>query len=785
MIRNYFKIAWRNLIKNKAFTITNLTGLTIGVTSTLLILLWVQNEKSWDKEQPNYQHISQVMVHRNFNGEINSDIAVVYPLAREMSARLPEVSHAVTTSYRETHILTNRDTKLKKGSYSVSQDFFKVFEYRFLKGTPSGAINTPHSIVLTQSTADALFGKEDPMGKTLLVDGNENYKVTAIVGDVPSNQTLQFDYIIPFDESTPYLQNSLTDWENCFSQTFVSLTKKADPVKVTAKLNDIIKERKPGTKDVYFLQPMSKWHLYAEFKGGVNTGGMIAYVKMFSLIALIILLIACVNFMNLSTSRSEKRAREVGIRKTMGSSRWQLVIQFYCESLILTIAAFILSIGILYALLPFFNTMVGRNIPIPIGQIGFWISNAGIILITGFIAGSYPALYLSSFNPVKVLKGTFLAGKKAAIPRKALVVVQFIMAIILIASTFIVYKQLNYVKNRDLGYNPDNLIMIPSSEATDKNIDIIRNELMETGMIEGMTRTSSPLTEIWNYTPGIDWKGKPPGERMIMTSLGVDKDFTKTIGIKMLEGRDFLSDPLADTSSMILNKAAIKYTGIRNPIGMEVRYNNRSYTIIGVMDDIVMSSPFSPVDPMMIRKRFKRTQSICIRLKTGVQPKQALAAISPIFTKHNPEFPFEYSFTNEAFNRKFLTEELIGKLTNLFAGLAIFLCCLGLSGLVAFTVEKRIKEIGIRKILGANVGQVLVLISKEFLLLVLIAFVIAIPMSWWAAHNWIQQYEYRIQITPVIYIWVGLLLLILTLFTVYLNTVKAATTNLVKAIRQE
>ena len=554
---------------------------------------------------------------------------------------------------------------------------------------------------------------------------------------------------------------------------------------IQKKINDIKYQHDPNDKKIstYFTFPMSKWRLYSDFKDGKNTGGMIEYVRMFTIIAIIILLIACVNFMNLSTARSEKRAKEVGIRKTLGSQKRQLVLQFFIESIILAFISFALSILAVYLLLPSFNSLVDKQLTLPVTQQVFWLGALVIIFFTGIVAGSYPALYLSSFNPVKVLKGTFVAGKNAVLPRHVLIVIQFVISICLISATIIVYQQIKLIKNRDMGYNPNNLITIPGSPDTQKNYDVIRQQLLQTGMINSVTRTMAPITEIWWKSPSPSWEGKPANMNIIFTGLTVDKDFSKTMGIKMIKGTDFTGTP-ADTSYMLLNKAAVAAMGLKNPVGMKMHYG-KDYTVLGVTDNVIQESPFKPVDPMMIYYDPANSDIISVRLNNGVQPRKALSSIETIFKKFNPAYTFEYQFVDKEFEKKFLNENLISKLSNVFAALAIFICCIGLAGLAAFTIEKRIREIGIRKVLGVSIQQLLMLISREFLKLVFVAFVIAVPLTWWFMHSWLQKYEYRVGISIWMFGIVGFLILLLTLIVISANTMGAAMRNPVKSLRTE
>ncbi len=785
MIKNYFKIAWRNLSRNKGFSLTNILGLTIGMTCAILILLWVKDELGYNKFHKNYNDIYQVMAHRNFNNQTFTDENMVLPLASSIENEIPQVKRAVVTTGNGSHILTYGDNKLKKEGYTVSEHFFDIFSWKFIKGTAATALPDAYSIVLTESAARTLFGNEEAINKVIKVDNEYDAKVTAIVEDVPGNSTFRFDFINRFNFSNDYLKRNFTNWVNSSWHVYVQTVPGANMQIVQKSINEIKQRHDPSDKKIsaYFAFPMSKWRLYSDFKDGKNVGGMIEYVRLFTIIAIIILLIACVNFMNLSTARSEKRAKEVGVRKTLGSGRKQLVVQFFCESMILASLAFIFSVIAVFVLMPSFNRLVDKHLYLDITQPLFWIGGVGIVLFTGLVAGSYPALYLSSFNPVKVLKGTFLPGRKAILPRRILVVAQFVISILLISATIIVYQQIQHIKNRDIGYDPNNLIMISTSPDTQKNFTIIKQELLQSGMTDAVTRTMSPITNIWWKSPAPDWKGKPANADIIFSGLTTDVDFAKTMGIKILQGHDFSGMP-SDSSAIILNKAAAEVIGAKNPVGMQLNYG-RSFTVIGVLDNVVMGSPFSPVDPMMIYFEPDNSNSISVRLKPSVKPEKALASIGSIFKKYNPAVPFEYQFVDKEFGKKFLNEELIGKLTNIFAGLAIFICCLGLAGLASFTIEKRIREIGIRKVLGATIQQLLLLISKEFLKLVLIAFVIAVPVTWWFMNSWLQKYDYHINISIWMFGIVGAVILLLTLVVVSANTMSAAMRSPVKSLRTE
>ncbi len=785
MIKNYFKIAWRNLFRNIGFSVTNILGLGIGMICTILILLWVQDELAYNKFHAGYNQIYKIMANRDFNNQVFTDENMVLPLAKSIETGSPQVKNAVVTTHRQPYIIAYGDTKLKQMGYTVSEHFFDLFSWRFVKGNAATAMNDPSSIILTESAAKALFGTDEPLDKIVRINNDHDAKITAILADPQNNSTLLFDCIVPFNYSNEDVKRSMTQWQNSSWNVFVQTFPGANIALLEKNINDIKQQHDPGDKKIstYFAFPMNKWRLYGDFKDGKNVGGMIEYVRLFTIIAFIILLIACVNFMNLSTSRSEKRAKEIGVRKTLGSYKRQLILQFFFESMILAFIAFVFAIIAVYLLMPSFNILVSKQLSLDLTRPLFWLGSFLIIILTGILSGSYPALYLSSFNPVKVLKGTFIQGKSAVLPRRVLIVAQFSISILLISATIIVYKQIEHIKNRDMGYDPNNLITLSVSPDVNKNFKIIKQELLKTGMISAVTRTMSPITDIWWKSPAPDWEGKPANANIIMTGITTDVDFTKTMGIKILQGKDFSGTP-SDSSAMLLNKAAVEAMGLKNPVGTQMRYG-RAYTVIGVTDNVIMESPFKAVDPMMLYFNPANSNSVSIRVSQSAGLQKALQSIETIFRKYDPSVPFEFQFVDQEFNKKFVNEELISRIANIFAGLAIFICCMGLAGLASFTIEKRFREIGIRKVLGATVEQLLMLISKEFLRLIIIAFVIAVPLTWLLMNNWLQRYTFRIEINIWIFVAVGIIILLLTLVVVSLNTIKAAIANPVKSLRTE
>ena len=783
MIKNYIKVAWRNLIRNKSFTITNLLGLTIGVTCTIFIFLWVNDELKFDKFNTKYSNIYQVIANRDFKNSIFTDQNMVFPLAKSLETGYPQIKNAVMSSYTSSQLFVYGQKKLKKKMATISGRYFDMFTCKFIKGDPKTALTEPNSLVLTESAAKSFFGNDNPVSKTIKIN-DQLLKVTAVIADMPGNSSRQFEALSAFNPSDPQVQNAMKEWQNSSYSVYIETDPNPNIANIEKAINKVMFDHNHDKISTYFIVPMSKWHLYSDYKDGKNVGGPIEYVRLFTIIAIIILLIACINFMNLSTARSEKRAKEVGIRKTLGSDKRQLITQFFAESMLLSLAAFTLSIAAVYLLMPAFNSMVHKHLQLQLADPLFWMGAVIIILFTGVMAGSYPALYLSSFSPVKVLKGTFAAGKSAVLPRRILVVGQFVISIFLIAATLIIYKQIQHVKDRNLGYNVNNLIMIPSTQGTDKSFKSIKDDMLKSGLVQEVTRTSSPITDIWWRSPSPSYDGMATDSKIIFSGIQTDVNFTKTMGIKLLEGHDFRGTP-ADSVSMMLNKAAVQAMNIKHPVGMAVRYGPKTYTVIGVIDNVVMTSPYAPVDPLMIYYSDRGSSYITTRLKEGVSPQKAIALFKQLYAEYSPADIFEYQFVDQEFGKKFAGEELISNITNIFAGLAIFICCIGLAGLASFTIEKRFREIGIRKVLGATVRQLLMLIATEFLKLVAIAFVIAVPLTWWMMHNWLQKYDYRIDIGIWMFGVVGGLILLLTMIVVSANTLSAATTNPVKSLRSE
>ena len=646
MLRNYLKIAWRNLLRNKGYSAINILGLSFGMTCTILISLWIYDEITFDELHQNKHQLFKIFANRTFNNQTFTDQNMVLPLAAALEKNSSLVKNAVVTTHPQDRVMIYKDNKIKKKGYQVSNHFFDMFSWRALNGNPKAIFQDPNSIVLTESTAEAIFGKSDPIDKTIRLPGNNiDVKVVAIVEDVPENSTLQFEYVLPFNYSEEETKQSMANWYNSSWQVFVQINDNANINELEKQINQIKHQNSPDDKAIskYFAFPFLKLNLYSEFKDGKNVGGKIEYVRLFGIIALFILLIACINFMNLSTARSEKRSKEVGIRKAVGSNQIQLVFQFFSESILIVLIAFAVSVVSVLLLLPQFNQLVEKSIRLDFTNPYFGLVAIVIILITGLVAGSYPSFYLSSFNAIKVLKGTLKMGKSAALPRKVLVVGQFAISIILISATIIVYQQISHIKDRSMGYNKKNLIMVESSREIQKNYVALKNELLKTNSVESMNGSFSPITEIWWKSPVPNWKGKPANADFLVNMMTVDEDFTKTFGVKIVEGKDFSGMP-SDSSAVIINQAAVKILGLKNPIGTVFRERNQEKTVIGIMADLIMDSPFKTIDPLFVYFDRGNINMFNIRLKESKPTDQSLAEIGGVFKKYNPEYPFEYQF---------------------------------------------------------------------------------------------------------------------------------------------
>jgi putative ABC transport system permease protein len=803
MIRNYFKIAWRNLTKNKVYSFINVGGLAVGMSVAMLIGLWIYDEVSFNKNHQNYDRIGLI---RSVSTEPSTAITegspfMPIPMGAVLKDNYKHLFSKVLISWGiGDYTLKFGEKNLSRTGHFVEPGILEMLSLKMLKGT-HGSLKDPHSIVLSKTASDALFGDKDPLNQSLKIDNRMDVKVTGVYEDLPKNSRFgEVQFFSPWDlwvSSNEWVKGNVNFWGNTSFGIYVELRPDVSLETANAGLAGFYSKNTPV--DFYtlmaaynpgiFVYPMNEWHLYSDFKDGRPDGGRITFVWLFGTIGVFVLLLACINFMNLSTARSEKRAKEVGIRKAIGSVRSQLIGQFFSESFLVVIISFVISCLFILFTLGWFNGLSDKAIALPFSNSYFWAGSLAFVLFTGILTGLYPALYLSSFQPVKVLKGTFKAGRLAAIPRKALVVVQFSVSAIMIIGTIVVYQQIEFARNRPTGYNRESLITIPLNDPNYKDkYEVFRSELLNTGVVSQMALSNSPLTDIWNSSSGFKWKGKAPETPSGFNKIRVTSDFGKTVGWKVIAGRDFSNDYKTDSAGVILNEAAARTIGLKNPVGEYIKTEDGKmvWQIVGVTKDMIIQSPYEPINGTFYFLDFKKSAELMnVRIKPGASPAEALPKIEAVFRKLVPSASFDFKFVDEVYNKKFSQEQRIGKLAAIFAILAIFISCLGLFGLASFVAEQRTKEIGIRKVLGASVANLWQMLSKDFVVLVLISCLVAAPIAWYFMNEWLQKYTYRINISWWIFVAAGAGALVITLLTVSYQAIKAALMDPVKSLKSE
>ncbi len=807
MFRSYFKIGWRKLLRNKSYSLINIGGLAIGMTVAMFIGLWMYDELSFNKYHKNYDNIAEVWSGNIDPGssEVVGSVAIQYPVARVLKTNYPQYfRHVLMAWWMGDYTISSGDKKLSKKGQFIEGGILDMLSLKMLKGGYK-SLDNPNSIVLSNSAAKSIFGDEDPINKRLQIDHLMQVEVTGVYEDIPRNNRFsEVEFFAPFSLwilSHDWFKDSETDWDNRSSNAFVQLKPDANVDAVNEVIKDLYVKNVPADffkmiekyKPFVKLIPMSTWHLYSEFKNGKPAGGRITFVWLFGIIGIFVLLLACINFINLSTARSEERAREVGVRKAIGSSKSELIAQFLSESFLVVMLAFVFSIVLLIVLKNQFNEMADKDISLPFGNPVFWALAIAFIVLTGFMAGLYPAFYLSSFQPVKVLKGILRSGRLAVLPRKVLVVVQFTVSVVLIIGTLIIYKQVQYSRDRPIGYDRESLITVDMTDPNYKDKrDVLRTELLGTGVVSSIAVSSNPVTAVWNITGGYNWKGKDPNMDAEFVVCNVTPEYGKTVGWQVVHGRDFLKDLATDTSnSIIVNEAAARYMGLKDPVGQKLTDVDEfgipkwSKTIIGVVKDIVMESPYEPVRQTLYFYSARASRILHIRIKPTVSAHIALPRIEAAIGKVVPTALFDYKFVDEEYARKFSQEERIGKLSGVFSILAIFISCLGIFGLASFVAEKRTKEIGIRKVLGASVANLWQMLSKDFVVLVIISCLIAIPIGYYLMSSWLNKYQYRTEISWWIFLLTCIAAVVITIITVSFQAIKAAMMNPVKSLRSE
>lgn len=789
MIKNYFKTAWRSLWKNKAFSMINIAGLTIGMAGALLIFAWVQNEYSYDQF-----HANKTTLYKLWNRSVPSgnnpigcwDVTTA-AAAPALQQQFPEVK-AFSRVYWPTERLFNYDEKaISATGLDVDKPFLTMFSFPLLKGSATQALDDVGSIVLTQKLAQKIFGDADPINKLVKINNEKSYKVTGVLKDLPNNTQFDFEYLVSI-KGLPYLKAQEQLWNTNSYNTYLQLAPGTDVEKFNAKIKNLVLKHDATTGEELFLHPIGKWRLYANFENGKISGGRIATVHLMLVIACLILLIACINFMNMSTARSEKRAKEVGVRKVMGANRMALIKQFLIESIMIAAIAGVLSLILTQVCLPAFNQLTDKSLFVAYDSATLWLGITAFILFTGLLAGSYPAFFLSAFRPVKVLKGAFDRKQSVLSPRKLLVVFQFTIAIVLIVSTIIIYNQITYVQQRDNGYAQANLVEHPLNGDLKKNFDPLKNELLNSGAVTAVCKTSLSVTVDGSSTGGLQWGDMDQSHRQVSFSqFATTGDFIKTAGLKLISGRDidFNRYP-SDSTAVVINQAALKVIGFKDPIGQKLFYGGKPIIIVGVIKDFIIGSPYQPVGPMLVfgsQKWWYNTMNFRLNPKNTTAKNLQIA--EAIFKKYNPAYPFQYKFVDAAYAEKFKEEVRTGTLAAVFAGLTIVISCLGLFGLAAYMAESRSKEIGIRKVLGASVSSIISLLTREFVVLVVVSILIATPIGWYAMNQWLQSFAYRINISWVSFGTAGAFAVIIAVATVSMQAFKAAVVNPVKSIKAE
>lgn len=788
MIRNYLKIAWRNLWKNKMFSFINIMGLALGMTCSLLITLWVQDELAMDRFHKNDKRLYRVMENQHYTGVINTYPSTPGLLADNITKDIPEIKMASQMLWEESPLFTVGSTFEKEKGRYVQGDFLTMFSFGLAQGDPKTALKRPDGLVISKKLADKYFKGQDPIGKTIRIDNKDDVIVTGVLADIPENSSLKFDFLMSYDR---WLKSNewAKQWGNNGPRCYVLLAENTSIDKVNAKIKNYIKTKNKDSNVELFLQNYGESYLYGKWESGVQTGGRIEYVRIFSIVAIFILVIACINFMNLATARSVKRAKEVGIRKVVGAYRNSLIGQFIGESVLIAFLALTFSVMLVLILLPTFNSLTEK-------QLAFSITNPilpalliGLTLLTGLLSGSYPALFMSSLNPIVVLKGALKFKPSATLFRKGLVVFQFGLSIMLILGMIVIYRQLNFIQTKNLGYDRDNLLYMPLEGDLQKNFATFRQELVKQPGISGVTCSQSDPLEVGSSTMGVTWPGKDTTQQILFAQNAVSYEYIKTMQIKLLAGREFSPDFGVDTSNYIINESTAKKMGYQVPekaVGKQMTMWDKKGTIIGVMKNFHYNSLHENIEPLILRLQPKQENwgSVLIRAEAG-KTREALASMEKVFKQFNPNFPFKYLFTDQEFANSYKAENTVSKLSNYFAFLAIFISCLGLFGLAAFTAEQRTKEIGVRKVLGASVPNLVGMLSKDFVKLVLIAAVISFPLAWYFLSGWLEKFAYRITFEWWFFVAAAVIAMAIALLTVSYQAIKAALIDPVKSLKSE
>jgi predicted permease len=791
MFKSYLKATLRNLWKNKTYSFLNIFGLAIGIVCAGVIFLWVEDEVNYDNTHVKRSQLYALKANWNYDGNIRTFASTPGLAGPAVKEEIPGIANACRmTDFAPSLLFSIGEKNVYASGRYADASLFDMFTLPFVEGSPATAFKDLYTIVITQKTAKRFFGDDkNIVGRRVKVDNRQEYVITGVLKDLPENSTLRFDWVAPFAIYYQQSKGSLDDWLSNSPYTYVELAPNADPAAIDKKLYNFIQQKAPEAINHFFLFSMNDWRLRDNFENGKQTGGRITYVRMFSLIAWIILFIACINFMNLATARSEKRAREVGVRKVMGAGKRGLIAQFIGEALLMAMFACVLAVLIMLIILPWTNALMAKNLSLGLQEPLHMLALVVITLVCGLVAGSYPSLYLSSFNPVSVLKGLNTRAGGATFVRKGLVVLQFSVSIMLIICTAIIYQQIQHVKSRELGFNKEHLLSIDLKANMLNNFGAIRQELLNTGMVEKVALSDHPTIYGGNNTGALKWPGKPENNNILISTRLAGSGFISTMGMQLLEGRDF-NEANTDSLNVIITSSFASMMGAGSALGKKIegpRSNGETLflTVIGVVKDYVYGDMYSTPDPVMFYNLTQFGNIMYLRLKGTADPIKAVGAIEKVITKANPGYPFDYTFVDDQFNDMFQAEMLVNRLSRVFAILAIIISCLGLFGLAAYTAERRTKEIGIRKVLGASVTSITGLLSKDFLQLVIVSCIVAFPLAWWAMSSWLQQYAYRVNIQWWVFLLAGMAAVVISLITISFQSVKAALMNPVKSLKAE
>lgn len=794
MFRNYLTTALRNLVRNKSFSAINLSGLALGMACSLLIVLWVYDEYSVNAFHDNSDRLYSVYERQYYKDKVDAFHSTPGVLGEELKRVFPEVQYATGFAWLAERTFEVDDKQIKVTGSHAGPDFFKMFSYKLLQGNADNALSRVSDIAISRSMAESFFGSpEAAINKTIRFEDTKDFTVTAVYENRGLNETQKFDYLINWQELLDG-HAWMKDWNivvNSGPKTYILLRPGANAKELEKRMahfmDSYFKEQQSDFRIELGMQRYADIYLHGNFKNGQITGGRIEYVRLFSLIAVFVLLIACINFMNLTTARFMKRAKEIGIRKVAGAVRFSIIKQFLGEALFIAGIAVVIALTLVYLFLPAFNQLTEKQIVLPVAAPYFWICLAALPVVTGIVAGSYPAFFLSAFHPVKVLKGSLKAGPRAGMLRKGLVVFQFALSIVLILGTIVVSQQISYIQTKNSGYNRDNLVSVPleGNLLNQNNYRLFKQEALNKAGIREITRISQVPVNMETGTSDLSWEGKNPQEKYLFTWASVGYDFVETLDLQMVQGRDFSRNFASDSAGFIINEAALKLIGYENPIGKKITFWGSTATIVGVVKDFHFQSLHTPIKPLIMKlSEYDNWGNALVRIEAG-KTEQALQSLAQISKELNPKFPFAYHFVDEDYRKLYRSEQVTQKLSGYFAFLAIFICCIGLLGMVMFTIGQRVKEIGIRKVLGANSTSLFLRLAKDFLAPVLLALAIALPVGWWAMQTWLQDFAYRISLNVWVFILTACIVIMIALLSISFQAIKAVVANPMKALRSE